>query len=124
MRSRHSSSKTTFSRWSSATEGAIFIFGVRLGFCTPIMGQPPLDGYIPVLAPPKTALPSRRPLPPPYISLGLRHCLVRDDVEFDMLVGQLVFILQDTEQAIRFCDLIVFNPQEAQVTTDVFRSDK
>ena len=48
----------------------------------------------------------------------------RDDVEFEMLVGQLVFILQDTEQAIRFCDLVVFNPQEAQVTSDVFRSDK
>ena len=40
------------------------------------------------------------------------------------LVGRLVFILQDTEQGIRFCDQIVFNPQEAQVTTDVFRSDR
>jgi len=41
-----------------------------------------------------------------------------------MLVGQLVFILQDAEQTIRFCELIVFNPQSAEVTTDVFRSDK
>jgi hypothetical protein len=48
----------------------------------------------------------------------------KDEVEFEMLVGQLVFILQDAEQVIRFCELIVFNPQGAQVTTDVFRSDK
>ena len=27
-------------------------------------------------------------------------------------------------KSIRFCDQIVFNPQEAQVTTDVFRSDR
>ena len=47
-----------------------------------------------------------------------------DEVEFEILVGQLVFILQDTEQAIRFCDLIVFHPQGAQVTTDIFRGDK
>ena len=38
------------------------------------------------------------------------------------LVCQIVFILQYTEQGIRFCYQIVFNPQEAQVTTDVFRS--
>ena len=48
----------------------------------------------------------------------------KDEVEFEMLVGQMVFILQDTEQAIRFCDRIVFNPREAQVTTDVFRNDQ
>jgi hypothetical protein len=48
----------------------------------------------------------------------------KDDIEFEMLVGQLVFILQDTEQAIRFCELIVFNPQQSQVSTDVFHSDK
>jgi hypothetical protein len=46
--------------------------GVRLGSCPPIMGQPPLDDYIPVLAPAKTALPSRAP----FISLGLRRSLV------------------------------------------------
>jgi hypothetical protein len=60
----------------------------------------------------------------PHSIYSRTECPTRDDVEFEMLVGQLVFILQDTEQAIRFCDLIVFNPQEAQVTTDVFRSDK
>ena len=48
----------------------------------------------------------------------------KDEVEFEVLVGQLVFIVQDTEQAIRFCELIVFNPQQSQVTTDVFHSDK
>ena len=48
----------------------------------------------------------------------------KDDIEFESLVGQMVFILQDTEQGIRFCDQIVFNPQEAHVTTDVFRSDR
>ena len=50
---------------------------VRLGSCPPILGQPPLDGYIPVLAPAKTALPSRTPFPPLYISLDLRRSLVR-----------------------------------------------
>lgn len=48
----------------------------------------------------------------------------KDEIDFEMLVGQLVFILQDTEQAIRFCELIVFNPQQSQVTTDVFHSDR
>ena len=42
----------------------------------------------------------------------------KDDIEFESLVGQMVFILQDTEQGIRFCDQIVFNPQEAHVTTE------
>jgi hypothetical protein len=41
-----------------------------------------------------------------------------------MLVGQMTFILQDVEQMIRYCERIVFNPKQAEVTTDVFRSDK
>jgi hypothetical protein len=60
----------------------------------------------------------------PHSIYSQTESLTRDEVEFEMLVGQLVFVLQDTEQAIRFCELIVFNPQEAQVTTDVFHSDK
>jgi hypothetical protein len=48
----------------------------------------------------------------------------KDEVEFEMLVAQLVFILQDTEQVIRFCERIVFNRESAEVTTDVFRRDK
>jgi hypothetical protein len=48
----------------------------------------------------------------------------KDEVEFEMLVGRLVFILQDVEQAIRFCEMIVFNPLGDQTSTDVFRSDK
>jgi hypothetical protein len=48
----------------------------------------------------------------------------KDQLDFEMLVGRLVFILQDAEQAIRFCELIVFNPQSAEVTDDVFHRDK
>jgi hypothetical protein len=48
----------------------------------------------------------------------------KDEVEFEMRVGHLVFILQATEQVIRFCERIVFNPQQSQVTSDVFHSDK
>ena len=48
----------------------------------------------------------------------------KDDIEFEMVVGRLVFILQDTEQGIRFCESIVFNPKGDQISTDVFRSDK
>ena len=33
--------------------------------------------------------------------------------EFEMLVGQMTFILQDVEQMIRYCERIVFNPKQA-----------
>ncbi len=69
---------------------------------------------------------NQKPNPPelPHSIYAQMESPTKDEVEFETLVGRLVFILQDVEQAIRFCESIVFNPQGAQISTDVFRSDK
>ena len=54
-----------------------YFMAVPAGFLSPIVGRPPLDGYLPVLAPAKTVLPSRRRF---YLNLaGLRLCLANRD---------------------------------------------
>ena len=69
---------------------------------------------------------NEKPIPPklPQSIYSQTKSPTKDDIEFEMLVGQLVFTLQDIERAIRFCEMIVFNPQGDQITTDLFRSDR
>ena len=69
---------------------------------------------------------NEKPTPPklPHSIYAQTESPTKDDVEFETLVGRLVFILQDAEQVIRFCEMIVFNPLGDQISTDVFRSDK
>jgi hypothetical protein len=69
---------------------------------------------------------NEKPTPPklPQSIYSQTESPTKDEVEFEMVVGRLVFILQDTEQGIRFCESIVFNPKGDQISTDVFQNDK